>query len=277
MLSILSAGRAARRFAQDFAGLSKVLTPADTLRYAVAVAGSWAEVARTRTLAPVDTRMAGRTYHVKLGRARLTLEGEDFSGIREMYARSVYFAEPRCELPADGWAVDLGANIGLFTLLAACSGLRVVAVEAQPGFVEQIRRRLEGNHVDPAKVEIRCGLIGPGTGVLAGEGWKRASHSGSEAPKPLTMTDVLAPLGSDRVGFLKMDIEGSEFDLLKCDCDWLDRVDRLAAEIHARFGTPGTLVDLLQRKGFRTAWRDADLRRSTPGDADGYLYAWRET
>lgn len=277
MSLLKSTTRGAKRLAGDLVGLSRVLTPSDAMRYAATAAGSLVMVARARTLAPVDARMAGRRYAVRLGRAHMSIRGEHFSGIREMYARSVYFVEPRCQLPRSGWVVDLGANVGLFTLLAACSGLRVVAVEAQPGFVPEILRNLQDNQVDAAKVKVLCGLLGPGAGVLAGEGWKQASHAGSEPPPHLGIHEVLAPLGSDRVGFLKMDIEGSEFDLLQGDCDWLNRVDCLAAEIHARFGAPRALVDLLTRMDFEVAWRSPDLRRCAPGADDGYLYAWRHT
>lgn len=275
MNALRSALRNGRRLSQDLVGLSRVLRLSDTVRYGAAVAASLPQVVRSRKLVAADEKMRGRDFQLRVARAKVVLGGEDFGGIREMYGRSVYFAEPHCSFPSNGWAIDLGANAGLFTLAAACSGLRVVSVEAQPGFIPEIRRRLNRNNVAEDSVVILCGLVGPGSGVLAGEGWKSASHAGTTPPSALEIGAVMAPLAGDRVGFLKMDIEGSEFDLLGANPDWLDRVDRIAAEIHSRFGSPSTIVQLLRERGFATAWKDGDLRPAIRETGDGYLYAWR--
>lgn len=206
MNALRSALRNGRRLSQDLVGLSRVLRLSDTVRYGAAVAASLPQVVRSRKLVAADEKMRGRDFQLRVARAKVVLGGEDFGGIREMYGRSVYFAEPHCSFPSNGWAIDLGANAGLFTLAAACSGLRVVSVEAQPGFIPEIRRRLNRNNVAEDSVVILCGLVGPGSGVLAGEGWKSASHAGTTPPSALEIGAVMAPLAGDRVGLLRLQV-----------------------------------------------------------------------
>jgi hypothetical protein len=63
------------------------------------------------------------------------------------------------------------------------------------------------------------------------------------------MRSILHRLGWDRVGLLKIDIEGRESVLLSQDCDWLRDVDALCLEYHHHCAEV-ELGRLAQRFGF---------------------------
>jgi hypothetical protein len=102
-----------------------------------------------------------------------------------------------------------------------------------------------------------------------------ASHSRGAVPTVITMAELLSKHGVDRVGFLKVDIEGSEFDLFAESANWLERVDRISMEVHARFGYPESICQVLAGGGFRLLRRTAAMERVDPLRSDGYVYGWR--
>ena len=65
----------------------------------------------------------------------------------------------------------------------------------------------------------------------------------------ISIPSLLKELGWERIGLLKIDIEGHERVLLGQDCDWLTRVDAICIECHEAFGE-GDLQRLAARYGF---------------------------
>lgn len=194
-----------------------------------------------------------------------------FSGAREMYARQVYFALDGFSLSRGEVVVDLGANWGLFTTLAAKTGCRTVAVDVQQALLDNIPRLLVLNQCDPGLVSLVWGVVGAATGVVSVKPELMAS-----APPTLSMDTLLGQFGLEHVDFLKVDIEGSEFALFSGDLAWLDRVRRIAMEVHTRFGDPATLCDLLRRHGFRIGLLEDGRITQRMSAESGYLFADRE-
>jgi FkbM family methyltransferase len=115
--------------------------------------------------------------------------------------------------------LDLGANIGLFTLPAAAQGCRVIAVEASPRNAALLRASVAANRFHEVTViesaaSDRPGWLsfydsGPYGHVAAREG------EGLVRVEAVVVDDLLGRLGVERVGFVKMDIEGSEVVALR--------------------------------------------------------------
>jgi len=118
--------------------------------------------------------------------------------------------------------VDIGANVGLYSLyLATCGDVRTLAIEPQPGILERLEFHLAAN--PSAKVEVlpvalsdRAGeatLVindsdSGGTHIDKDDGRHDAGERVSVPSKPLI--DVLSEAGIDRVDALKIDVEGAE-------------------------------------------------------------------
>jgi FkbM family methyltransferase len=194
-----------------------------------------------------------------------------------MYCRQVYFPSAAFGLRPGDCVVDVGANAGLFSLLAALAGCRVLAIEAQAGFVSEIEALLRAHGVRE-RVTLAHALVGGATGVLSDErNLQVASHFGGVQPPSVPMADLLAKHGVEDVDFMKVDIEGSEFDLVRPPSDWLCKVTRLAMEVHPDYGDPKELMQAVSSQGLRVEFRDNDLVpvAELPA-AGGYLFAVRQ-
>ena len=86
----------------------------------------------------------------------------------------------------------------------------------------------------------------------------------------LTLDQVFAKFDLDRVGLLKLDCEGAEYEiLLNSSDDTLRRISGVAIEYHLGLndGTPQHLGEFLSKKGF-------DVTVLPPrSEEDGYMYA----
>lgn len=235
------------------------------LRWEWALLRSLPSCVRQSSLTPADKGWLSRGAKFRPSRgARVRLPGPYTAGAREMYCRNVYL-RTGLEMPTRGWVVDLGANRGLFSVWAACSGADVVAVEAQQGFAPQISSLAAVNgvgervHVETA---MASGVDVPGAtvGVLADDTrWAAASDSVGERPAALSMPDIMTKYDIDEIGLLKVDIEGGEFAVLaEEDLSWLGRVRALVLEVHRDHGDVPAMLDRVRAHGFTMELRDND-------------------
>ena len=193
-----------------------------------------------------------------------------------MYCRQVYFPTPAFSLNRNTFVVDLGANAGLFSILAALAGCKVIAVEAQAGFVRELES-LSALYGVSDKIWIENVLVGSKTGVLSDvNNLKAASHFDGIVPRQIAMEELLSKYRVDYLDFLKVDIEGSEFDLFRWCTPWINKVKRLAMEVHPSYGDVQDLVGIIRSHGLSIEMRDNDLRLVDSLDqAGGYIFARR--
>ncbi len=210
-----------------------------------------------------------------LGRT-LTIPGDLFGGAREMYGRGVYFRGPGLPVQPGDVVVDLGANRGLFTLLALKLGAsKVVAVEAQSGFIPLIQELLEKNDCASGAILV-WSLVGSHTGLLFYPAAQATASHWRGMPPRQSICELIRAHSIDRIDFLKIDIEGSEFDLFEQTSDWLPKVGRLAMELHVAFGAVNRIAKALLSDGFRVELAYPDLTPTDSlGSSCGYLYAYR--
>lgn len=177
-----------------------------------------------------------------------------------------------------GFLVDVGANIGLYTLLMReNSPLPIIAYEPQPFLCDLIRQAIEHNHL--ANVDVRnvgCGsergevpfYIGTNGSVALGRNapsesrpnslpvdWEqraqRLYHSDVVMKVPLIILDEDLANISD-IALLKIDCEGFEYNILQGAKKLLERCrPRLFIEIHPaeleKFGhSAQAVVELLR-------------------------------
>jgi FkbM family methyltransferase len=197
-----------------------------------------------------------------------------------MYCRNVYL-RTGLVMPSAGWVMDLGANCGLFSVWAALTGARSIAVEAQLGFAEKIHRLARHNGVDERiHVEIAAAsgvnISGSEVGRLADDqAWSQSSDGAPTRPEGRSVPDLMAAYSIDRVGLLKMDIEGGEFAVLAAaeNLAWLRQVDQLAIELHGDHGDVPGLARRLRGAGLAVDLRD-DFGRPVADTSGSVAYAY---
>jgi FkbM family methyltransferase len=161
--------------------------------------------------------------------------------------------------------IDGGANIGLTTVFLALRhpGARIVAVEpvhSNYELLERNTRRLPNVRLVEAALwgsERELAVIDPGIGHYGYRVQPPTTSSGdipAIAATPIAKTSavtvgqIAAEEGWERIGLLKLDIEGAEIDVLGAAGPWIDRVDMLAVELHDRY-TPGCTEAFLDATG----------------------------
>ena len=118
--------------------------------------------------------------------------------------------------------VDIGANVGLYSLyLASCGDVRTLAIEPQPGILDRLRFHLAANPA--AKVDVRPVALSDregevtlvlndsdsgGTHIDKHDGRHDAGERINVLGKPLLA--VLSEAGITAIDALKIDVEGAE-------------------------------------------------------------------
>ncbi len=164
----------------------------------------------------------------------------------------------RSSTSARGWAT--------FTTYAArCSPHgRMLAFEPSPESFALLKHNLQINGMH--NVEAQACAVADATGkLLLNVDSKHATQHTITAPgtrmievRAITLSEVFEAHGLDRCDFLKMDIEGGEYAILRsAEADVLKRVQRIALEYHDNTpaGKHAELVRLLQASGFQVQVR----------------------
>jgi FkbM family methyltransferase len=165
---------------------------------------------------------------VRLGRYAFTVRGISAD---DVYFKSVQDDfEPEfqafCQqfIDDDAICIDIGANIGLKALFLSrhVSNGRVVAVEAAPSVAARLRENIATNSA--SNVECVEAAIGDHVGSVRfaeSSAWGHIASEGVEVPM-LSIEELARRLSLPRVDFIKIDVEGFEFSILKAAVDFIN-------------------------------------------------------
>jgi len=148
-------------------------------------------------------------------------DSSDQKAIAEVVTRNGYRRRDFQFHQGEDW-LDLGANVGAFSVLAASEGASVIAVEPEPETVAILKRNISLNGL-VSKVEVVEGAATPserGVGMLhVNSASRNFWRSSLEKPwrggrrVPVRLVPLVDLLREDQ--HCKMDIEGSEMPLLE--------------------------------------------------------------
>jgi len=266
--------RLAVRYCSEIFNLWRSADLSTACSYLLATLLNIRSVLKERSLRPVDTVMSVRewTFRLQDGPA-IQIPGIAFVLAREMIGRKIYEYDDRFRIKVGDRVIDLGANVGLFSVIGAARGASVLAIEAQSGFLKEIESLSQRNRLSNS-IRIMHGIVAPGVGAISvPEIRDKASHWCTEPPV-VDMNTLLKTIGWDTVDFVKADIEGSEFGIMTEDSGWLDCVKRIAMEIHADYGNVFDIISCLESRGFEVLLTDLEKRPiSRLNGGLGYLYA----
>ena len=242
----------------------------NTVRYAIALPFTyrnwWAvPLQRFRKSVVLELR-DGTKYLVRGGTTDLAMINE--AAILNPYLRSPYI-----ELRDDATVIDVGANIGDFTIQVArmCPRGRIVAVEPIGANVRMIEAQLALNRLSHVQiVQTALGAACQRTAITVAGAASRISgrEDAGESVEMITLERLMDDCVIGTVDLLKLDCEGAEWDILPAAERVLPRVRQICMEFHCERGwTAVKLADWLGSRGFRVS--------HTAGRWNGLLWATR--
>ena len=197
----------------------------------------------------------------------------DGSAFRESFLQRDYLGPGQAISPGDT-VVDIGANMGCFTIFAARAvgpTGRVIAIEPVSETFAQLRRNIELTKLTNVTL-VQAAVAGqPGEVTLTTsenslfssmfdtiDGRKNAGRS--ERVEAITLDQILQRHNLDRVDFLKLDCEGAEHGIVEsASVETLRAFGQIAMEIHDVDGARNAdLVDRVKGHGYSMS-RDSVL------------------
>lgn len=137
--------------------------------------------------------------------------------IKEIFAENVYEVDNN-HFNRGGVVVDLGANIGAFSLLAAKKGTTVYAVEPEPHNLEALKRNIEINRMENNIIVCPYAISDfKGTAVIhdsgGGSSIKDDGAFGAEV-EVMSLDNLFSLYHIEQVDVMKIDIEGAEVEVI---------------------------------------------------------------
>ena len=145
--------------------------------------------------------------------------------------------------PSDAVIVDAGANVGLFTCWAAHRNptAAIVAIEPFPRNLERLKEHVRQNgftqrvEVVAAALSASAGTARLSTAAEASQMFRLTSEKtvGSVEVLTITLADIVERTTHSSIDLMKMDIEGSEYEvLLSTPAGTFSRIRRISLEYH---------------------------------------------
>jgi len=162
--------------------------------------------------------------------------------------------------------VDIGANIGAFTVEASRRAIkgRIIAFEPEPSNFELLHSNVKANTT--GQVVLRQEAIGNRTGTVTLE--IDTEHTGAHSivsPKPMGAAKLTVPLVSfesviaelGMIDVLKIDCEGAEYDILLSAPEALSKqVRQIIGEVQQTDrNMPAELISFLRNLGFQVEYK----------------------
>lgn len=177
--------------------------------------------------------------------------------------------------------VDVGANIGLFSIRAASLARRIIALEPLPDHFKILQANLDApqfRHVATVSKALSGTSGALDLWVSSNPGGHSilrdvAQGSTSVRVEAMTLRDLFADHSIDRCDLLKLDCEGAEYESLAATPEELwPRIERIHLEFHqGPAGWTGEkLAAMLRERGYRC---DLVARGHHPNQ--GHLFASR--
>jgi len=155
----------------------------------------------------------------------------------EVIVNNSYAITP--EICKDREFIDIGANMGMFSILASTLGAsKVIAIEPVSSTFEILEENIKQAGIN--NIFVHKNIVSNVSGETVKIGLQdKCGHNSVYSPsedyeevKTIYLKDILNLLSTDNI-FLKIDCEGGEYDiLLNADPEDMARITSIAIEIH---------------------------------------------
>ncbi len=195
---------------------------------------------------------------------------------KEIFMSESYLRGMKLDLGKNPVVIDIGANIGFFTLfiLTRLHGSRVFSYEPMPSNFRQLKRNLQMNPGLPVTCIQKAVTGRSGDITLHFDSSCKYTTAATihevEGKNPETITvegvslsDVFRENNLERCDLLKMDCEGAELEILyNCPQEIMDRIGNIVMEVHGGPEDYRNIEEYLRRMGFATQRRPVGMLRA---------------
>lgn len=212
---------------------------------------------------PIPVHFQGRRFTIDCPTIDQKVEEDTYTfGImRELLMRNCYVRHGVADaLKKAKYVLDLGANRGVFTVMAAAGAEKVVSVEGLDVMADAARHNAAYNGFNHVFVE--CAFIGGETELDQSDGRK------------ISFEQIMQKYDLPSFDVIKMDIEGSEYALFETP-EWLDHCGALCMEVHPQHGRVAVIVDTLKSRGFTVETANQTFQRVSDLQDAEFIWAWK--
>lgn len=178
--------------------------------------------------------------------------------------------------------VDAGANCGLTSVFYSSlfPEATILAIEPEKENFGLLLKNISGHkNIIPIQAALwnHTGSVmihDPGEGAWSFRAQAQADGDpvgAGETIRAVTIESIMDEYGIDRINLLKMDIEGSEKEVLEHSASWIERVDTLVVELHERFKPGCTRSFYDATGGFGHEWHLNEHVWVSRASADGWI------
>lgn len=190
---------------------------------------------------------------------------------REIWEENVYEVNDG-HFNKGGVVVDIGANIGTFSIYSASKGARVYAVEPEPNNAQALRKNIELNNMQELIVHVPFGVsdrkhVATITDMGGGSTIKDDGMPGTEI-NLISLDDLFSLYPINEVDILKIDVEGSEVEIiLGASKENLNKCKYITMEFDIRSGSKlGSMTQKLSETHH--------VRTMGSWERGGMIWAW---
>ncbi|HWX43112.1 MAG TPA: FkbM family methyltransferase [Blastocatellia bacterium] len=184
---------------------------------------------------------------------------------KEVYRTNAYTQPDIPQIVEDGVVVDLGANIGMFSLFAAKLSPRVQvhAFEPAPGTFALLKKNVLANNLSNVQchecaVSSKTGKqtlyldVGSTADTTVASRIKEPASVRTQEVDCISLDELFARCGISRCNLMKVDVEGAEFEIFEAaSLQTLAKIDAIAMEYHEHEDRRHhELSDLLKAHGY---------------------------
>ena len=206
-----------------------------------------------------------KLHHSKMGDLYYTHAQQLYHGLQEVLVDEIY----KVNLASNARIIDCGANIGLSVLYfkSICPSAHITAFEPDKHNFEILTKNCIVNNLKQVDlVEAAVWKENTELKFIAQGGMDSKISEGADAGITVKAYSLITYL-QEPVDFLKLDIEGAEYKVLRNIEGNLDNITNLFIEYHGDFSQTNELVDILnivQKAGFYVYIKEACNVYPTP-------------
>jgi len=206
-----------------------------------------------------------RTYMLDGKKIYYTRPSEFLYALKEIFVEEIY----KIDLPSNANILDCGANIGLSViyLKRQFPKSRVIAFEPDNSNFDLLKKNVHSFELENVELIKKAVWIEDTTLSFSNEGTMGSKIDSNAVNATKVEATRIKNYLNQRIHFLKIDIEGAEYSVLKDISEQLNNVENLFLEYHGTFNQINELTEILNilhKAGFAYYIKEAAEIYKTP-------------